>query len=83
VIENVKYKQLSDKFQESSFDQIINIEQSHNYHSFEKFIEQSFYVLKPSGVLCIADFINIQSYARIIDLIKTNNFVILQLIILN
>jgi ubiquinone/menaquinone biosynthesis C-methylase UbiE len=43
-------------FPDEVFDAVINIEASHNYNNMDKFIAESFRVLKPRGRLLFADF---------------------------
>ena len=44
------------QFENASYDVIINVESSHRYTRFDKFLAESFRVLKPKGHLLIVDF---------------------------
>lgn len=44
------------QFDNAAFDIIINVESSHRYTRFDKFLAESFRILKPKGHLLIVDF---------------------------
>jgi ubiquinone/menaquinone biosynthesis C-methylase UbiE len=43
-------------FDSNMFDVVINVESSHRYTRFDKFLAESFRILKPNGYLLITDF---------------------------
>lgn len=55
----VKYLQgdaMNLSFADNSFDVVINVEASHNYPSFRKFVQEARRVLRPGGALLTTDF---------------------------
>jgi len=44
------------KFEDNSFDVVINVESSHRYNQMNKFLAEVYRVLRPGGYLLLADF---------------------------
>jgi len=44
------------KFDDDSFDVVINVESSHRYNQMNKFLDEVYRVLRPGGYLLLADF---------------------------
>lgn len=44
------------QFEDNCFDAVINVESSHRYVQFNKFLSEAYRVLKPGGHLLLADF---------------------------
>jgi ubiquinone/menaquinone biosynthesis C-methylase UbiE len=56
-------------FDGESFDVAINVESSHRYENFEKFLREVHRVLRPGGVLLFADYRSRKKMASLRDLI--------------
>jgi ubiquinone/menaquinone biosynthesis C-methylase UbiE len=66
------------KFDDNSFDAIINVESSHRYPQFEKFISESYRVLKPNGYFLFTDFRFQHQLAKLSQQIKDSGFEVVE-----
>ena len=62
------------KFEDNSFDVVINVESSHRYNQINKFLEEVYRVLRPGGYFLLADF-RLQDQIKILnDKLKSTDF---------
>lgn len=59
---------------DGSADVLLNVESSHIYPDFPKFIEEALRVLKPGGTFCIADFRSREMFPTVVQAIKKAGF---------
>lgn len=73
------------KFEDNSFDVVINVESSHRYNQIDKFISEVYRVLKPGGYFILTDFRSQNEIEKLNDQLTKSNFNLLrhELITLN
>lgn len=62
---------------DASADVVINVESSHIYPDFPKFIQEAIRVLKPGGTFCFTDFRSSELFPPILEAVKKSGFQIL------
>ena len=65
------------KFDNNSFDVIINVESSHRYNQINKFLNEVYRVLKPGGYFLFADFRLQNEVEKLNEQLKNSNFKVL------
>jgi ubiquinone/menaquinone biosynthesis C-methylase UbiE len=76
--ENIKFLQANAqnlRFQDNSFDVVINVESSHRYSQMDKFLDEVYRVLKPGGVFLFADFRTQFELEKLDIQLKNSNFI--------
>jgi len=62
------------KFENNSFDVVINVESSHRYNNMSKFLGEVHRVLKPGGYFLFADFRLQEEIEQLHDRLRNSNF---------
>lgn len=65
-------------FEKNTFDVVINVESSHCYGYMERFLNESYRVLRPTGYLLFADFRTKRQILSLQDQLDSSNFKILK-----
>jgi len=66
------------KFEDNSFDVVINVESSHRYNQMDKFLDEVYRVLKPGGHFLFADFRLQSEVGKLIDQFKESNLKVIK-----
>ena len=62
------------KFEDNSFDVVINVESSHRYNQMNKFLDEVYRVLRPGGYFLLADFRLQDQIENLHEQLKKSNF---------
>jgi len=62
------------KFEDNSFDVLLNVESSHRYSQMEKFLNEAYRVLKPDGYFLFSDFRQQDEISGLKKLLKESSF---------
>ena len=62
------------KFDDNSFDVVINVESSHRYNQINKFLDEVYRVLRPGGFLLLADFRLQDQIEKLHERLKKSDF---------